>query len=322
MRTSALVWIVIGIVVLIALAVWAYGFFSTPAPQSMQQSEQVTVAGKIVCLPHRNQSGPQTLECAYGLEGDDGQYYGLTDIAAPTAEAVTTFPTNTHVVVRGMLTLADDQRYATIGTIEIDSIISTDTNGNTTASTTGETISNGVFTFARPEDLALAVSKEQVATSSYIPPCDDGFDYCLYYNGTAYENTNLDSAGLTIMKRADLHTQSACLDTQPEGYSDLTESTSSSASAPMSLFAPVGDAGAGHYATGEEYRLYASSTCYQFTTRVAESQFANYPAGTITEFTKSERESLLDTLRGIIGDIRLDATGAKLQLPPRPQSAS
>jgi hypothetical protein len=314
--------LVIGIIVLIAIILWSYGFFGTHAPQSAQESEEVTLAGTIVCLPHRNSSGPQTLECAYGLHGDDGQYYGLTDMAAPRTTLVTTFPTDSHVVVRGMLALGEDQRYATIGTIEMDSIAATDTGGSTASSTTGETTSNGVFTFARPADFALAVSNVQVATSSYIHPCDTGFDYCLYYNGTAYENTNFDSAGLTIMKRADLTSESTCLNTQPDGYSDLEESTSSSATAPMSLFAPLGDAGAGHYAFGEEYRLYASSTCYQFTTRVAESQFANYPEGTVTEFTQGERQSLLDTLRGIVGDIRLDATGAKLPLPARPQSAS
>src|SRR5258708_11997428 len=48
-----------------------------------------------------------------------------------------------------------------------------------------------------------------------------------------------------------------------------------------SVFSPIGDAAAGHYASGALYRLYLqdSSTCYEFETRLGQTQFANYPAG-------------------------------------------
>lgn len=39
----------------------------------------ITLAGEITCLPHRG-DGQTTLECAYGLRGDDGSYYGLGGI--------------------------------------------------------------------------------------------------------------------------------------------------------------------------------------------------------------------------------------------------
>ena len=42
--------------------------------------EQVTVVGEMGCLPHKDQGGPQTLECAFGLLGDDTNYYGLLDL--------------------------------------------------------------------------------------------------------------------------------------------------------------------------------------------------------------------------------------------------
>lgn len=34
--------------------------------------------GVAVCLPHKDSSGPQTLECAVGIKTDDGTYYGIS----------------------------------------------------------------------------------------------------------------------------------------------------------------------------------------------------------------------------------------------------
>lgn len=36
-----------------------------------------TLAGEVVCLPHRDTSGPQTMECAIGLRTDIGEHYAL-----------------------------------------------------------------------------------------------------------------------------------------------------------------------------------------------------------------------------------------------------
>ncbi|MDP1624774.1 MAG: hypothetical protein Q8L64_03290 [bacterium] len=33
--------------------------------------------GRVTCLPHRDRAGPQTLECALGLETDAGEFYAL-----------------------------------------------------------------------------------------------------------------------------------------------------------------------------------------------------------------------------------------------------
>jgi len=39
--------------------------------------QPVVFEGKIVCLPHVNTDGPQTLECMSGLQTNDGKYYLL-----------------------------------------------------------------------------------------------------------------------------------------------------------------------------------------------------------------------------------------------------
>jgi hypothetical protein len=38
---------------------------------------RTSLSGTYVCLPHRNTSGPQTMECAFGIRTDDGKHYGI-----------------------------------------------------------------------------------------------------------------------------------------------------------------------------------------------------------------------------------------------------
>lgn len=45
-----------------------------------------TLEGEVVCLPHANTEGPQTMECAYGLKTDVGEHYAL-DLSAFSQEA-------------------------------------------------------------------------------------------------------------------------------------------------------------------------------------------------------------------------------------------
>jgi hypothetical protein len=50
---------------------------TAPADPSAATSRQITLIGKSTCLPHKNTSGPQTLECAIGIQAIDGSYYSL-----------------------------------------------------------------------------------------------------------------------------------------------------------------------------------------------------------------------------------------------------
>jgi hypothetical protein len=39
--------------------------------------KRATLTGTYMCLPHKNTSGPQTDECAYGLKTEEGEYYAI-----------------------------------------------------------------------------------------------------------------------------------------------------------------------------------------------------------------------------------------------------
>lgn len=167
-------------------------------------------------------------------------------------------------------------------------------------------ISDGTITVTYvPGEFGFAVSPEQVLVSSSIPPCDPSFLYCFYYRGDEYEGTNFDSAGFRIETRADLPTEGQCLATPPEGYTNMTPTIATSTVYARSTFAPVGDAGAGHAAVGKLYRLWTAGTCYEFETRIGTSQFANYPAGTVREFTEADRTAMEGKLEQFLKNLSL-----------------
>lgn len=306
---------IIVVLILIGLLIWWFFGGTGVNNANIPEEGTITLQGTVVCLPHRDTSGPQTLECAYGLRDDDNNHYGLRDEADPRIDgAITDFPTGTEITVQGDFMREEDTTYATVGFIELSSITGSADTGPDNGEEVTHTDPNGIITFSVPTDYGMAVTDDQILVEAVIPPCETGFDYCLYYNGGDYENTNFESAGLRVEERTDLTDQNACLTTQPAGYSDLEVATTSSEGQAASAFTGIGDAATGAYTNGEEYRLFASSTCYQFTTRVAESQFENAPTGT-EEFTEGERMSLLDQLRSIIERMTLFGTSQTIQLP-------
>ena len=48
-----------------------------PVPASQGEPQRATLEGEYVCLPHKNTTGPQTMECAFGIRTVDGSYYAL-----------------------------------------------------------------------------------------------------------------------------------------------------------------------------------------------------------------------------------------------------
>lgn len=84
------------------------------------RGNKVTVAGTTICLPHKNNSGPQTLECALGIEADDGNNYALTD---PGWKFLIGTGNGVRVEIKGNLTKTQDSRYNSAGNIEIEDLV-------------------------------------------------------------------------------------------------------------------------------------------------------------------------------------------------------
>jgi len=89
--------------------------------------QRTTITGMWECLPHKDTSGPQTLECAFGIaETGTGNHYGL-DLNLLSG-GPTDYPTGTRVRVEGILTPIDQlssnsmQKYNIVGIIGVTSV--------------------------------------------------------------------------------------------------------------------------------------------------------------------------------------------------------
>ncbi len=78
----------------------------------------ITVTGTYECLPKRDTSGPQTMECAFGIKQDDGVHYALRfDEQARLTDFVAGKRARITGVFREQVT-----QYDTAGTIEVQAI--------------------------------------------------------------------------------------------------------------------------------------------------------------------------------------------------------
>lgn len=162
------------------------------------------------------------------------------------------------------------------------------------------TLAGGRVTLDLVPGLALAVSQEQLLDRSSPPPCDPGFDYCLYLPEDAYAGTNLRSAGLGITRREELRAATPCLLAQPDGWSDLQPGTtwadglSGLDGRPLATarFGDVGEGAAGSYTLGEVLRLFDGRDCWEIEPRLALTRFENYPPGQVREFTEADRNDV------------------------------
>jgi len=83
--------------------------------------KSVEIKGEIVCLPHKDTSGPITLECAYGIRSADGKHYALKD-TDPEYNNIASLPTGEVAVITGKLIEEYESKYDIVGIIEIESV--------------------------------------------------------------------------------------------------------------------------------------------------------------------------------------------------------
>lgn len=115
--------ILITLLILFGLGAAAVGgYFAYQKHQENNQppkKETVSVEGEIVCLPHKNTDGLQTLECAAGLQTAEGKRYGLSTngSAVPLSSAA---GTKKRASVTGALEPAGDTLYDIQGVIVVE----------------------------------------------------------------------------------------------------------------------------------------------------------------------------------------------------------
>ncbi len=111
---------------------------NAPTPVTQQDNSSIpddggslTIVGEFVCLPHKDTSGPQTEECAFGLKSED-TYYALQD-STPDYSIVSKGVAGTIVRVAGTFKASHDSKYKDIGVITITSLEPVETPENPAA---------------------------------------------------------------------------------------------------------------------------------------------------------------------------------------------
>ncbi len=99
-----------------------------PGGTNTQPPARATIVGTITCLPHRDTSGPVTLECALGVREDSSGAHYSVDTRLMASMIWTELPTGARVRIDGVLTpieyLSSDhwQIYDIVGIISATSI--------------------------------------------------------------------------------------------------------------------------------------------------------------------------------------------------------
>jgi primosomal replication protein N len=100
---------IIGLVVIIAVILVGYIAMRlnkdvVPAPLDTTP-QNVTLSGTYVCLLHLDTTGPQTEECAFGIQTTEGDYYAV-DFGA-SAEAMAQFQVGQSITAEGFVVIKE-----------------------------------------------------------------------------------------------------------------------------------------------------------------------------------------------------------------------
>lgn len=93
----------------------------------MQDGKEITVIGRMVCLPHVQGlfPGPETEECAFGFRGNGGEHYAISNFEEIAKEEPTLEESvggEREFVIAGTFTYGEYRNYDVVGTIDIDSV--------------------------------------------------------------------------------------------------------------------------------------------------------------------------------------------------------
>jgi len=113
-------WIIFGgIAALLLAGALTYFVGNTTKAPAGNLEQNVTLEGKVVCLSHKNEDGPHTLECAIGFKTSSGKTYALqfdsTDLSLSS-----TAGSDKNVRITGTLVNDTDTKYKTDGKLRVD----------------------------------------------------------------------------------------------------------------------------------------------------------------------------------------------------------
>jgi hypothetical protein len=93
----------VGAIAVLVVVVGGYVYMqkrgSAQLPQDAAIPKPMTLTGTYMCLPHKDMSGPQTEECAFGIQADTGEFYAVN--FGQSADAQKKFMQNERITAEG-----------------------------------------------------------------------------------------------------------------------------------------------------------------------------------------------------------------------------
>lgn len=101
---------------------------TNPTPDPAAPPQRAVLVGVYTCLPHRATTGPQTMECALGLQTEGEKYYAL-DFRLLQMEMLGVLQTGERIQVEGLLVpieqISSDQwqKYSIQGIMSVTGLV-------------------------------------------------------------------------------------------------------------------------------------------------------------------------------------------------------
>lgn len=276
------------------------GYFLISFLNERRAGEIVILEGIQVCVPRSGEEGTTTLECALGVETDDRDYYAL-DFSQIEGSRRSDFSTGDRIQVVGVFTPYEEveerfKKYEIEGSVLATSALLIEE--------TRVKSNNKIFidnlSVSYPGDFELVLNTQ--AESRENPLCSDGFDYCLYYDDSFFEDTNFGGARIGINRLNGIISPQACVEASPDGFSNSTFEVKSEARYTTSIFSNLNFDD--NNSTGSLYRLAYGGNCFEFETKIIKNEFEI--GNGEEEFTESDKLIIERKINEIIGSLLLD----------------
>ena len=121
-RAVLVIVLAVALVLLIPIVFTHKAAAPTPKTEAAlpKNNSTVTMEGTFTCVPHRDQTGPQTLECAMGMKSGNA-YYMLVDTSGDYS-LLSKAGTGDKISVTGQFTKKHDEVYDSEGIIAVTAI--------------------------------------------------------------------------------------------------------------------------------------------------------------------------------------------------------
>ncbi len=147
-------------------------------------------------------------------------------------------------------------------------------------------------------------SKNQMATSGYIPACDPETSLvCFVFPSDTFPKSNFESAGVAVGILNDATTEQSCF-AQMNG--EMSNAGDKTINGIVFRSFSYGDAATSHRSNGFNYRTFHNGACYQLSTRLNTTVFEVYEPGTIQRFTSDQERSILSQMDMIVSSFRFN----------------